>query len=450
MDDSARVVTGVGTLTDATRRPAQDGTYAVSLDSVALFETNVLALTGPSAVMLGLTVISAGVTIACLASLPKGCFGSCPTFFVTDGREDLLQAEGFSASVSPALEATDVDALYRALPRSRDLEVRMTNDALETHVVRYVDVLAARRSPGGRVFKTPDGEFRQAAELAAPSTCVAAEGPCDDAVRAFDGVERRVGVDSTDLATRELVELSFDRVPDGDLGLVVAARQSLLTTYLFYQTLAYLGRSAGTWLAALERGGEAGRELATGVGRALGRIEVFVQDDSGDWLPVGEVGETGPIATDVWVLPLPAVSAGPLRVRLRMTRGLWRLNHVALARLGARVPPLRLSPVEVRRNGRSTAPGSGDASRTAITFPGDELRFVFRLPEDYRNYELFLETRGYYLEWMREEWLAEEDPARAAMMVMDPLRAMRELAPPFKAIEPELERAFWSSRYVRR
>jgi hypothetical protein len=63
-------------------------------------------------------------------------------------------------------------------------------------------------------------------------------------------------------------------------------------------------------------------------------------------------------------------------------------------------------------------------------------------------YELFLEARGYYLEWLRQEWLPEADPVRAARLAFDPAGMLRELAPQFKAVEPSLEHLFWISRYV--
>lgn len=50
---------------------------------------------------------------------------------------------------------------------------------------------------------------------------------------------------------------------------------------------------------------------------------------------------------------------------------------------------------------------------------------------------------------MREEWLTEENPLLAARLVLDPTAALRDLAPIFKAMEPEMEDLFWRSRYVR-
>ncbi|PYQ27780.1 MAG: hypothetical protein DMF57_18075, partial [Acidobacteria bacterium] len=71
-------------------------------------------------------------------------------------------------------------------------------------------------------------------------------------------------------------------------------------------------------------------------------------------------------------------------------------------------------------------------------------------PADFANQELFLESRGYYLEWMREEWMHEESRVRATMMFLMPHLALRVLAPEFKKIEPQMESRFWNSRYALR
>jgi hypothetical protein len=402
-----------------------------------------------------ITGASLAITALCLANT-KACFGSCPTFYVSDGGRELLQAEGFSASVAPALEATDIDALYLARPARRAFEVRMTNEALETHVIRRVRVLAAPRPERGRTFATQAGDFWQASAIVEPRRCTGPEGDCLAAVRAVDGAERFSATDSTDLAAREVIELEFPEVRGDSLGLIVGSRQTLLSTYVLYQALAYMGRSAGTWLAALQRGDGRTRAQAAGLGRVLGGIEVQARDSGGAWVTVGQTQETGPLATDVRVVMLPHLAAGATQLRLRLTRGHWRLDYVALARLSARVEPLRLDPVAVRRDraGDVDAPDASalallsDSSRVLTTFPGDAYTLVYELPEDFGHYELFLEARGYYLEWMREEWMREENSARAAMMFLEPALALRLLAPEFKRQEAKMEKAFWGSRYV--
>ena len=453
-DSGGRVISGSGQLFDVNRTPLASGAFRFPSDSVALFETNVLKPSGATTaltVMAGVTAVTAGIC----ATNPKTCFGSCPTFYAPDSSGlEVLQAEGFSASIAPALEATDVDMLYASRPVERDFTIHVTNEALETHVIRRANLLALPRPSEGRVFATPSGAFLQATRFAAPSSCRASEGDCRAALARFDGVQRSSRTDSLDLGARETIDLTFDSVPAGRLGLVVASRQTLLTTYLLYQALAYLGDNAGTFLASLETGGPALRHRALAMNDALGRIEVLVPTGD-EWTPAGTTGETGPIAVDTKVIPLPPQTGAqaPVRLRLRLTRGLWRIDYVALVSLGDSVEPVRVPPSVVRRGGSvdhaATEALTDTAARTPLTtFPGDAYDIVYRLPEHPDRYDLFLEARGYYLEWLRREWLPEADPARAARLAFDPAGMLRELAPQFKAVEPSLEHLFWSSRYV--
>ncbi|HTH63212.1 MAG TPA: hypothetical protein VL563_00915 [Gemmatimonadales bacterium] len=453
-DSGGRVISGTGQLFDVNRAPVASGAFRFPSDSVALFETNVLKKSGATTaltVMAGVTAVVAGI---CIIN-PKTCFGSCPTFYAPDSSGlEVMQAEGFSASIAPALEATDVDMLYASRPHEREFTIHVTNEALETHVIRRADLLALPRPSGGRVFATPGGAFLQATGFTAPSSCHAAEGDCRAALARFDGVQRSSLTDSVDLGARETIELTFDSLPAGRLGLVVASRQTLVTTYLLYQALAYLGQDAGTFLASLETGGPALRQRARAMNDALGKIDVLVP--AGDeWVPAGTTGETGPIAVDTKVIPLPpeAGAQGSVRLRLRLTRGLWRIDYVALVVLGDSVEPIRIAPKVVQRAGATDADATralrdSTGHRPLTTFPGDAYDIVYRLPEHSDRYELFLEARGYYLEWLRREWLPEADPARAARLAFDPAGMLRELAPQFKQVEPSLEHLFWSSRYV--
>jgi hypothetical protein len=153
------------------------------------------------------------------------------------------------------------------------------------------------------------------------------------------------------------------------------------------------------------------------------------------------------------MLVLPPATAARVPVRLELTRGAWRLDWIALATLGPRVVPRRLHPMSVRRDGVPDGTALAallDSTRTLITLPGDEVEIAFALPPEMSEPEIFLESRGYYLEWMRPAWLAEEDPVRAAAFFLDPDGTLRDLAGAYKRSEPEMERLFWSSRYARR
>jgi hypothetical protein len=123
---------------------------------------------------------------------------------------------------------------------------------------------------------------------------------------------------------------------------------------------------------------------------------------------------------------------------------------VALAELGPDVAAAVVEPDVVDRDGRPDPAGLAalrDGERHLVTLPGDAFRLGFELPEG--EHELFLESQGYYYEWMRQEWLADEDPAMVAMILGRPGEALRRLAGPFKEREARAEQAFWQSRFRR-
>jgi hypothetical protein len=444
-DDLHRTLTGDGELADADRAIVERRSgFVIAYDDVALFETNTIVTSPSVAAMAVITVASIAVTAYCVTN-PKSCFGSCPTFYARadDGRS-VLQAEGFSDAIAPSLETHDVDALWRTTGHGGPFVLRMTDEAYETHVVKAVDLLVAPRPHGGRVLAASD-RFWAASALQPPHRCDAAEGSCLDRVRALDGDERTSAADGDDLAARETIELGFDRsTAPGRRGIVIGTRQTLVTTFLLYQGLAYLGTNAGTWLASLERGGA---PTGGALKRLVGGIEVQVERD-GAWQTVDEIYETGPLATDVHLAMLPDDATGE-RVRLRLQKGGWRLDYVALATIAGEVKPTRIAPTRIRGAlGREFARDRTPATAFPIVaMPGDAYELDYELPPG-DDYEVFVDSRGYYLEWMREQWLREENPVAALRLLVDPARMLRQLAPAWKRLEAGAEAAFWRSRYA--
>ncbi|HWP37413.1 MAG TPA: hypothetical protein VNL18_07650 [Gemmatimonadales bacterium] len=425
--------------------------FVLPFDSIALLEIEVHAgrrTTGVTGIAVW-TVLYGIVTVRCVAD-PKGCFGSCPTFYVATDSGEALAAEGFSGSIARALEARDLDALYPAKSAGGPFSVVMRNEALETHAIRGLRLLAVPRPQGGRVLAAPDDRLYAARALTEPVRCVSPEGDCLAPLRALDGAERTSLADSGDLATTETLELEFPAAR-GALGLVLAARQSLLSTYLFYQTMGFLGRQAGEALAALERGGRDVAARAMGMARLVGTIRLDVWDGT-TWTPLGTHEEAGPLARQITVFPFVHEAGGPIRVRLTAPKGAWRLDWAALAALDGPVEPLTLEPITISGDGVPDSVALAllrDPARHLVTYPGDTYRITFDLPATDGEWELLLESEGYYYEWMRAEWLADEDPGLAALALGDPAHALRVLAPAFKRAEADMELRFWNSRFRR-
>jgi hypothetical protein len=427
--------------------------FQIPLSDVALFETNdVKRATGKILAMALIGVPTAIITAYCIIN-PKACFGSCPTFYAWDGVDTSLMAEGFSSSILRSFEKKDIDMLYWSKVTGDDFRLRLTNEALETHVIKYADLLVFHRANNERVFATEDGKFFKTSDIRSPSTCIAPEGDCREAIKQMDHRERYSAADSTNLIQREYIEMNFDSLPGGKLGLIVGCRQTFLTTYLFYQSLAYLGNSAGYFAARIESGDNNLKKRVNRVWEVLGGIEVFVQNSNGGWTKVSQIEEMGPIATDVHLIELPKTGTTTLKVKLRLTKGLWRIDYLALAKLEQNVEPIKIKPsLVIRENSIENNLESQltDTLKPLITLPGDvyNLRYVF--PDISKNYEVFLCSKGYYIEWMRETWLAEENLKRASLMFGFPKLFMRMAAVDFKKIEPTMEDNFWRSRYVKK
>jgi hypothetical protein len=90
-----------------------------------------------------------------------------------------------------------------------------------------------------------------------------------------------------------------------------------------------------------------------------------------------------------------------------------------------------------------------DPTQALVTLPGDQYTLAYQLPSDHATYQVFLESRGYYLEWIREEWMREGNPFWLAQLFFDPRAALVRLAPEFKKVEAGMEQVFWSSRYAK-
>ena len=90
-----------------------------------------------------------------------------------------------------------------------------------------------------------------------------------------------------------------------------------------------------------------------------------------------------------------------------------------------------------------------DPEQYLVAMPGDEYELEYRIPTENKELELFIKSKGYYIEWMREQWLAEQDLIAAYKMYTFPRRFYKKMAPIYKGMESEMEEIFWNSRYVK-
>ena len=442
------IVSGEAEKYDEERELIEESQVELDVGDVALFETNKVVSNPAVAAKTIITVASLGVTAYCAAN-PKACFGSCPTFYVPEEDTTRLRAEGFSHSFLPSLESRDVDMLYHFQPHDRELDITMKNEALETHVVRHVDLLAVPSPENGRIFKDQENRFWEVSHRTPPVECQSPGKECLAKLQEYDDREWYGSAGRESLDEQEEIVLSFE--PDFDANaILIAGRHTLLTTYLFYQSLSYLGEDAGQWLARLESGDNLMQH--TEVTRLAG-LKVQIKTEDG-WEEVDSITEYGPLAADIHLVHLPEINSDDaVQIKLQAAKGVWRLNHAALARTGQKrepetIPPHRAEPV---------AGGFDDAllslldpEKHLVTLPGEDYTLSYRLPEAYEEYDYFLDNKGYYIEWMRREWTEETEPEKFIELILDSSTVFERLARDFGEVEDEMEDIFWNSRYERR
>ena len=242
-------INGQGCLYNFKREKLTEGEIQIAFNDISLFETNekdfISSKDGELATAVTVVaMINIGMSVFC-ATNPKTCFGSCPTFYFTPDEDvRFAEAEGFSDAIIPALENRDVDALDTVVSSSV-FSLYMKNEAYETHVIDDVHLELVPLDNSIRILQTTDDRFVEADNIYKPSKIVLPYNREASIVMHEDGKEYYSLSDSFDLSTKETLFLNFEKLdPGSSKGLVLNFRQTLLTTFLFYELLSLAGDEA--------------------------------------------------------------------------------------------------------------------------------------------------------------------------------------------------------------
>lgn len=453
IDTLNNVISGDGVQYDSYRREVYSGEVHIPLDSVALYETNQEFVEGYGGIVA--VSILGGLNVAmgvyCLIN-PKACYGSCPTFYLNENDGiHYSNAEGFTNAVSPSLEYADIDALDNLYIPKGEFKISMKNEALETHCVNEVKILAYPIGESERVYHSKDDMFYLSDKTHSLEKARAVEGDVTALLKYADKEERFSLADEENLNSKEEIYLSFRKVDlTSELGLVIDFRQTLMTTYLYYSALDYMGYYRGDIAADVVRDPTLFEENS-GIIDVLGGIEIYYQSPtSGEWICQGEVDETGPIAINKQIIPLnlEKTELSELNLKLILNKGYWRIDYVGLANIVKQVQPVELLPVRVEDYGKEDKKALAQLTTSderLISFPGSNWSLYFDFPQG-GHYDLFLYCKGYYIEWGREEWSQETDLWKLRQMFKRPKRYLKSEAALYKEYEKTMEEQFWNSK----
>ena len=443
------------------RNLSKEGKIAVDLKEIAIIETNQLSQIQDRykkrlARLTILTAADAALGLLCITT-PKACFGSCPTFYI-NGNNNLhySDAEGFSSCISPSLEKNDIDALNYKFSGDQ-FKLTMKNEALETHAVNQIQLLAAEVIPGKSVFHGFNDKFYSCSAIYDCNNAFVNSSDISAKIKGIDDYEYFSLTDSTNLWEKEEIIFIFNTQDLTQLGLILNFRQTLLTTFLLYNGISYMGDEVGDYFAKIETN-KIIREKLGNPFKKLGGIKISYFDErKAKWIFVDEIYETGPIAKNLQLVPLNnAIVKNPeIKIKLELTRGLWRLDYLALASIEKEINPVFLSPSEIIKNNLinfdNLTEAECDDENYLISMPGDLYEIYFEMPERNNpdtNYELFLSVKGYYLEWMRGSWLEAKDTGKLEKMLLNDKLTWNSLAREYKVYESQMEELFWNSKYV--
>lgn len=446
INDKEKIISASGNLYDLNRRFITAGKFYIPFDKIAVLETNDPGTNPGVATMVFMGLLTVPVSIYCLVQ-PKACFGSCPTFYVRSNNQETLFGEGFSSSICRALEETDVDLINVPIDQ-QPAQITVKNEALETHLIQHVNLLAFEKKPGERIVQGNDGDYYKIDSQQTPTAATHNNQSVKELLSQKDYQEWFSLADSSNLLTKEEIYIEFENY-DQSAGLIIDQRQSLMTTFLFYHSLSVTGQATGFFLAEIENGNEMMKKRLQKFYNILGGVEVFVLTAQHTWIKAGEIQEAGPIVSDIHFVKLPEIKTPTLKIKLRMTKGLWRVDMVNIAKIVCKVVPERIVPVQVYRNNKvdSLTLHKLLSDEYVVTYPGDI--FTIHYPEVFQHdKEYFIESRGYYLEWIREDWLKHQDIQLAKKIFTNPRAYLKRMTPAYKAIEPEMEEVFWNSRYT--
>ncbi|MEX0965962.1 MAG: hypothetical protein WD077_01895 [Bacteroidia bacterium] len=455
IDTIAHNVNGYGTRFNFNRSLIHEGKITLPIDRVAIFETNKrveFSESGRIAVLTILAGFDLYIGIYCMLN-PKACFGSCPTFYINENDNfHYADAEGFSSAISPSMEYYDVDALNHHTLADSNFSITMKNEALETHCVKEVKLLAYPLNKGERVYHSAINDFYLCENNYPLSEAKANEGDITWLLKDHDRQERFSLADEKNLSSKEEIYLTFNDVKNpSDLGLILQFRQSLLTTYIFYSAMGYMGEEVSDIFAKIETDEEIREKALTGIMDELGNIDIYVWDGQTEaWVYQNEFNETGPIAINRQFIPLKIPLPEPvIKVKIVLNKGLWRMDYVALTNIKKEVTVNEFTVNQVLNKGKEDSTALGqliDPEKYLISMPGSKYKFSFPLPGADTTYELFLFSKGYYLEWMREKWIKDKNLMKLKQMVDRPKKYLRQQSKDYKQYEATMEEQFWNSK----
>jgi hypothetical protein len=390
----------------------------VLMDSVAFLEyykKNVQG--GPCLVSVPPVAVVSALTGAVLF---VAIFGSCPTIYSFDGEYYSLEAETFSYSVTERLESDDLDRFDFGEIINGKYMIKVTNEAFETHYINYLAIMTVDHPEGYEPFPN---ERRDIVLFGKESRILEAKSKAGDEITELISSRDDHWYQSdsfvvkklTGVVIRDWVDIKV-HIPEGSQKMYVAfrLRNTLLNTVLFYDViLRSQGIRALNWLGSKTSNIFYAWRLSKWYKKHFGlRIQLF---DGDKFKEAAWIRDAGPISWRQVAVELPVPDGDTARLRFTFLPDNLVIDWIGVSFDQNNDYEIRtvecdeIIDLNTDRKCNYVDFIKKRDKQYLITYPGDSYNLKFKvdhLPEERRR-TYFLKSRGFYIEWLRKEWLAQ-------------------------------------------
>lgn len=412
------------------------------------FASFFFGLTAPPLTFLG---------VYCVAC-PKCCFGSCPTVYTFDGHQYNLEVELFSECISKQIEDNDLDLLQQNCIND-SLQLKITNEALETHLINKFHLIAAEHPTGTKIYPTIDNNLAIITQQNTISKAYNKNGIDVTSLLMHDDSDYyRSGVKSVSELKNgvsfDWIDLELPVKNNVPAKMILKYRNTLLSTTLLYDVvIGSQGIDGLNWTNKMNNDKAYAQQFKMIYDHFSGiKIKVLINNV---WVEIGKFKDAGPLNWKYLVAELPVNSSVPLLVRLEFIPDNFMIDYVGFdtTQCTNQISTSIIDPTKILDGNENCSESlltyiNKDDSSYLKTEPGDSYVFCYSVTRKSNSEQTFLiSSKGYYNEWIRGSWINNSNTTYS-FNLYDINGTLSQLADSWIENSDLLEREFFHSKFL--
>jgi hypothetical protein len=445
--------------------PADKTGFRICIDSLVAVTVNDLKLEGSRqtantllfAIGLPTTAIS-GYCVAC----PKCCFGSCPTVYSYDGTGYNFETELFSYSIAKQIEENDLDLLNQPVPENGILNLKVNNEALETHYINKLSLILANHPAGTKLLPSAKGKYVLIQKPIPPVKAINSEGK--DVTSLINSPDANYYRSNTEMVKKLRAGINYDwldiktKVPDNSKSakLILRYKNTLLSTVLFYEVvLGSQGIKAVNWTNNMNNDKLYASQFNF-VYQTFSGLIIF-ENKNGSLKGKGAFADAGPLSWKYSAEEFSIDGENELNIRLKFIPDNFMIDYAAFDfsdDSGNSITYQEIAPYEITDIDNSPQNDIPELINNAdnkyiVTNPGDSYKINYKIIKRYDcEQTLFISSRGFYNEWIRGSWIRNNRPINSGYTfnLADINGTLENLADSWIYSREEIEREFFKNK----